>query len=136
MSALLLDFSTGEPMRPLVAPPAIRPILSSRREYDFAAVAKLLSLTGEARTVICWLRDLHTQCDMPLPKNPRRWAGVIQTGEQAIDSRSRWCALEFDAWLDSRRSPPPAGAMAEFVPPLPLTARADCALRARQLAAG
>jgi hypothetical protein len=137
MSAEVLSF----PGRLASSPPPARiavPIFRPRREYRFAEIVRLLSLSGQQRTIIDFLRDLHLQCGMPLPKNPRRWRGQVQHGAQAIDSRSRWCALEFDAWFDSRRGPPSGGAALaaeDGVPPLPAAARADMADRARMLAA-
>lgn len=121
--------------RPPIA--AARPMrfggVNVRREYSFAQVCAKLALGGLQRTMIETLRALHDQCGMPAPKNPRLWKGIVQHGSKAIDSNSRWCALEFDAWDDGRRNPPPA-MMAEGVPPLPPLARADMAERARILA--
>lgn len=110
-----------------------------RRRYSFAQVAVLLSLDGTQRTMIAYLRKLHSQCDMPLPINPRLHKGEVQSGALLIGTRSVWCAIEFDAWLDSRRSPPPAapGAFgAPDVPPLPALVRDDMAHRAAMLGMG
>lgn len=105
----------------------------ARRTYGFAEVCGLLTLVGQQRTMLGYLRDLRVQCAMPGPLNPRRWGGQLLTGPAAIDSRSVWDAPDFDAWLASRRSPSPAG-LAAGIPPLPRAVRADMAERAQQLA--
>lgn len=137
MSAEVLQFPGSARHRPV--PPPLMPTRltrpAGRRHYSFVDVCGLLTLVGQQRTQIAFLRDLHTQCGMPEPTNPRRWGGSILRGPAAIDSRSVWCAMEFDAWLDSRRSPPPAAFGAD-VPPLPQHARQDMAQRARLLAGG
>lgn len=156
MSAAIVQFPSAMPEHPTPArnvhafpamgarPAAIRPIANARREYSFADVARLLSLAGEPRTQIGYLRDLAKQCGMPLPKNPRRFRGCLQAGPAMIGSKSRWCSLEFDAWLDGQRTPPPGvgaapsqGAAADNCPP-PAAAptRVNLFNRARLLAAG
>lgn len=113
-----------------------------RREYGFADVVRLLCLHGEPRTMISYLRDLAQQQGMPLPRNPRRFGGKLQAGAGRIGSRSRWCALEFDAWLDGPQAPPPAARAVDArgahlsAPPVPAPVRLDLANRARALAAG
>jgi hypothetical protein len=105
-----------------------------RRQYRFAQVARMLFLDDlEPRAQVDRLRKLHDQRGLPLPQNPRVWQGRVQSGAAAIGARSTWCAMEFDAWLDSWRNPTPPPAAAA-VPPAPPTVRADCAARARQLA--
>lgn len=107
-----------------------------RREYTFAEVVRLLALNDAdtlPRTQIDYLRDYARQCAMPLPKNARRRHGHLVDGvPEMIGQRSRWCALQFDAWLDRRGLPP--GAPDGAAPPLPVAARADLAARAAQLA--
>ncbi|KPH59168.1 hypothetical protein [Novosphingobium sp. ST904] len=130
---------------PAMPPRAVlRPIANARREYSFGEVSRLLSLAGEPRTQIGYLRDLAKQCGMPLPKNPRRYRGHLQAGPSMIGSKSRWCALEFDAWLDGQRTPPPGVGIAPSQGaavgerPLPAAAptRTNLLNRARLLAAG
>lgn len=104
-----------------------------RREYSFAEVVRMLALQGERRTQISYLRQLAAERAMPLPKNPRRSRGHLASGPAIIGTRSRWCALAMDAWLDNQSSPPPA-ASAAAMPPPPRALRADLAARARQLA--
>lgn len=137
------DRAANRTIIPFAAPrTAPRPMTNARREYTFCEVSRLLALAGESRTQISYLRDLANQCGMPLPKNPRRFRGRLQTGPAMIGCKSRWCALEFDAWLDSQHTPPPGvGAMppsgaVEQSPPLPAPVRADMRQRARLLAAG
>lgn len=156
MSAAIVHFPSAMPETPAaprnvhhfpalgMRPAALRPIANARREYSFSDVARLLSLSGEPRTQIGYLRDLAKQCGMPLPKNPRRFRGLLQAGADMIGSKSRWCALEFDAWLDSQRTPPPGvglapphGAGAASAPAsAPAPIRLAMRDRARLLAAG
>ncbi|MFC0683202.1 hypothetical protein [Novosphingobium clariflavum] len=156
MSAAIVQFPSALPEAPAptrnvhpfpamgMRPAAIRPIANARREYSFADVVRLLSLSGEPRTQIGYLRDLAKQCGMPLPKNPRRFRGLLQAGADMIGSKSRWCALEFDAWLDSQRTPPPGVGLAPShgagaaSPPAAAPAPIRVAMRdrARLLAAG
>lgn len=124
-------------------PPRPGGVANPRREYRFADVVRLLCLHGEPRTMISYLRDLALQAGMPLPRNPRRHGGRLQTGADRIGSRSRWCSLEFDAWLDGHGAPPPAARGAvdargtvPVPPPVPAPVRQDMANRARALAAG
>lgn len=143
MTAQVFDF----PSQPSAMPPrrVFGTLPHPRREYRFHQVVALLALDDAEvtiRTQLDYLRDYARQWGMPLPLNARRRHGRLIGGPESIGQRSRWCALEFDAWLDARRSPPPA-AMAlacpeqgRGVPPLPAFARADMAARARQLAGG
>lgn len=92
---------------PLVPPVAAPAFAARRRSYTLDDVIALCGLDGLSRRVaVDRLRELAQQAGMPLPKNPRRWQGVLQVGPLAIGTRSVWCALRFDAWLDRPR---PAG---------------------------
>lgn len=127
MSAQLLDFP-----RPL--PSIVRcAIAAPRREYSFAEVVRMLGMGAlEQRTQVKQLRRLAVQGNLPLPKNPRFRAGILQSGEMRIGQRSVWCALEFDAWAAGQGNPPPAAAAAA-VPPLPRSLRATLRHRAAVL---
>lgn len=138
MSAEIIPFVPLAPPRPFGSA-GVQAAPRRRRFYAFADLVRAFALDDAevtVRTQIEYLRRLHDQAAMPLPVNPRWWGGRLQVGAAMIGQRSRWCALEFDAWADSQRNPPPAAAMAADVPPLPPLVRHDCAQRARLLAGG
>lgn len=149
MSAEVLAFPShafaaaqGEPLRRRADPLATASFtMRPRRFYSFADMVKLCGLDQlEPRTAIEHLRLLAKQKGLPLPRNPRLYAGLIQTGPRAIGQRSQWDALAVDAWFD--QPPPPGGGAAmpvpheQAVPPLPAPRRIAMADRARQLASG
>jgi hypothetical protein len=109
-----------------------------RRFYRFADLVRMLALDDPAvtiRTQIEYLRRMHLQSGMPLPVNPRWWAGRLQHGAAMIGQRSKWCALEIDAWAEGERTPPGAPpSAAGAAPPFPPLARQDMAARAQLLA--
>lgn len=107
--------------------------VARQRRYSFAQLVRLLALEALAtRTQVDRLRKLHDQRGLPAPINPRVFDLQVQTGSAAIGRKSVWCALEIDAWLDVRGTPPSAAA--NPVPALP-SVRADCAARARMAGA-
>lgn len=112
MSATVIPLPGGHCAVP-GTPPADSPrqaAIRSRRHYSFADVVRLLGIDGQPRTQVDYLRDLHRQQGLPLPINPRRWRGVFQRGAAMISTRSKWCALEMDAWLEGHGNTPQGGA--------------------------
>lgn len=85
------------------APPASPYSGGRRHEYALADLSRALGVRHlTIKTIIAHLRALARDCDMPLPKTPRLYAGKIVHGADSIHKGSRWDAELFDAWLDRR----------------------------------
>lgn len=123
--ATIIPFPAGRaPCPPAAGAPA-------GRRYRLADVARLLGFEDlPQRALIAQLRALARLDGMPLPINPRLWAGSVLRDHRAIYAGSKWDAPAFDAWRYSPRSPVPSAA-----PPVPPGLHSRMAQRARQLAA-
>lgn len=139
MSADLLSF----PSRPAFAgsDAIARPArfggscLTALRRYRLADLVAVLALEALVRrSQIDRLRQLARIDGLPLPLNPRIWAGQRCRGAEAICAASEWDAAEVDAWLHRPGFPPPAAQ--GTVPDLPLDLHAAMRSRAVVLAAG
>ena len=101
------------------------------RRYGLADVARALYLSDlPIRAIIEKLRLLAAHDDMPLPRNPRFFAGRPINGPQSIHARSLWDAGEYDAWLNGRHPGAPAADLAQ----LPGSLREELRARAQQIA--
>lgn len=76
-----------------------------RKSCNFALLVELCGLAErDTRTQVDMLRRLARTDGLPLPTNPRYWAGKRQLGPASIGQLSVWDGAEVAAWLAGQGS--------------------------------